>query len=573
MNLQSLSSEILNQSRTIEEIFISFSTEFPLLLDKSHASSLDELLSTLYDLDKENKLSSKTESSHFSNYEEKYSKLFIDLNKKIDDLRSINGHISQIKNDSEEMELIALNAMVVSIKSGEKGRAFSSITENLQQLSSNMISLSSKLAGEEEFLINSVNSLKDLFHEITSHQKEISNISTREIARISDCITQSATPLEEIKQLSQKVYPAIQAAMECLQLQDIIKQAFDHVLTCFNEFAEVNLDQSIEERLDTTAFNISLAEIAKKVLQDIGVYLQRAIDTFSSKWQAVDSILSQTDEKRSVYLHNFSETAIESENRNSIVENLKDANDGFQEQLKIFSQFQSAQKKVISICHSIIDKAHGMYDVFANLRPVISRLQHVRILQQIEVSKNDAIITVKDFVTDMDNLIMDSSDSLDAMQTTIETFIAEIGDMISMFTTTMTTDNEKMAEVRTEKLNFFTNMQTTQAKIYSLLKNFTVYPPEFSMQCDHVNTLFTQLKLIETDFLRLQKLLSQEIINLTNKKIMYMHDLNLDSYEIVDTKFKKLIEKFTITAHKEAVGKIGGFAVETGSAPGDITFF
>ncbi|MDY4466776.1 MAG: hypothetical protein SPE30_10900 [Candidatus Treponema excrementipullorum] len=573
MNLQSLSSEILNQSRTIEEIFISFSTEFPLLLDKSHASSLDELLSTLYDLDEENKLSSKTESSHFSNYEEKYSKLFIDLNKKIDDLRSINGHISQIKNDSEEMELIALNAMVVSIKSGEKGRAFSSITENLQQLSSNMIALSSKLAGEEEFLINSVNSLKDLFHEITGHQKEISNISTREIARISDCITQSATPLEEIKQLSQKVYPAIQSAMECLQLQDIIKQAFEHVLTCFREFAEISLDQPVEERLDIIAFNISLAEIAKKVLQDIGVYLQRAIDTFSSKWQAVDSILSQTDEKRSVYLHNFSETAIEGENRNSIVENLKAANDGFQEQLKIFSQFQSAQKKVISICHSIIDKAHGMYDVFANLRPVISRLQHVRILQQIEVSKNDAIITVKDFVTDMDNLIMDSSDSLDAMQTTIETFIAEIGDMISMFTTTMTTDNEKMAEVRTEKLNFFTNMQTTQAKIYSLLKNFTVYPPEFSMQCDHVNTLFTQLKLIETDFLRLQKLLSQEIINLTNKKIMYMHDLNLDTYEIVDTKFKKLIEKFTITAHKEAVGKIGGFAVETGSAPGDITFF
>lgn len=573
MNLQSLSSEILNQSRTIEEIFISFSTEFPLLLDKSHASSLDELLSTLYDLDKENKLSSKTESSHFSNYEEKYSKLFIDLNKKIDDLRSINGHISQIKNDSEEMELIALNAMVVSIKSGEKGRAFSSITENLQQLSSNMIALSSKLAGEEEFLINSVNSLKDLFHEITGHQKEISNISSREMTRISDCITQSATPLEDIKQLSQKVYPAIQSAMECLQLQDIIKQAFEHVLTCFREFAEISLDQPVEERLDIIAFNISLAEIAKKVLQDIGVYLQRAIDTFSSKWQTVDSILSQTDEKRSVYLHNFSETAIEGENRNSIVENLKAANDGFQEQLKIFSQFQSAQKKVISICHSIIDKAHGMYDVFANLRPVISRLQHVRILQQIEVSKNDAIITVKDFVTDMDNLIMDSSDSLDAMQTTIETFISEIGDMISMFTTTMTTDNEKMAEVRTEKLNFFTNMQTTQAKIYSLLKNFTVYPPEFSMQCDHVNTLFTQLKLIETDFLRLQKLLSQEIINLTNKKIMYMHDLNLDTYEIQDTKFKKLIEKFTITAHKEAVGKIGGFAVETGSAPGDITFF
>ena len=51
------------------------------------------------------------------------------------------------------MELIALNAMVVSIKSGEKGRAFSCITENLQRLSTDMIKLSGKLTYEENILL------------------------------------------------------------------------------------------------------------------------------------------------------------------------------------------------------------------------------------------------------------------------------------------------------------------------------------------------------------------------------------------------------------------------------------
>ena len=49
--------------------------------------------------------------------------------------------------------------------------------------------------------------------------------------------------------------------------------------------------------------------------------------------------------------------------------------------------------------------------------------------------------------------------------------------------------------------------------------------------------------------------------------------MNLHNYEIKDDKFKDLIKKFTITAHKEAAGKIAGFEVEAGSAPGDITFF
>ena len=473
MNLQNLSNEVESQSRTIEEVFMNFSMEFPQLLDSGKSSSLDDLLETLDTLEKENSLSSRTETSHFHNYEEKYAGLFSNLNEKIQNLSQINTDISHIKNDSEEMELIALNAMVVSIKSGDKGRAFSKITENLQQLSTSMIGLSARLSSEESALINNVTNLKNLFQEITSCQRKISEISSTEMNRISECINRSSTPLHEMKQLSQSIYPQIQGAMEGLQLQDIIKQAFDHVVMCFDQFVDDDSISSNEEKLDTIAFNISLSEIAQDVLSDIGDHLQRASDIFSQKWELVESILNQTEERRSDYVHNFSHSS-SSGSEMSIVAQLESATDGFQELLKNFSQFQGIQKKVVTVCRNIIDRAHGMYDVFASLRPVISRLQHVRILQQIEVSKNDAVMAVKDLVTDMDNLIMDSSNSLDTMQVTIETFIAEISDMISVFTSTMAEDNAKMTEVRTEKVAFFNTLQTLQERIYSLMQHFTV---------------------------------------------------------------------------------------------------
>ena len=572
MNLKHLSAEIHHQSKTIEDVFMNFSMEFPQLLGSGKSSTLDTLLETLQSLEDENNRSTRTETSYFTNYEDKYADLFANLNQKIQNLSQINTDISHIKDDSEEMELIALNAMVVSIKSGDKGRAFSKITENLQQLSSSMIALSARLSNEESSLINNVNNLKELFQEITTCQKNISSISSSEMSRISHCITRSSNPLQEMKQLSQSVYPQIQAAMEGLQLQDIIKQAFDHVIMCFDQFVDEDSVDNSEEKLDTIAFNISLSSIAQGVLTDIGSHLKEASDIFSQKWEVVENILNQTEELRSSYVHNFSHSS-SSSGELSIVAQLESATEGFQELLKNFSQFQGIQKKVVTVCRNIIDRAHGMYDVFASLRPVISRLQHVRILQQIEVSKNDAVMAVKDLVTDMDNLIMDSSNALDTMQVTIETFIAEISEMISIFTQTMADDNAKMTEVRTEKVAFFNAMQPIQERIYSLMQHFTVYPPEFRHQCDHVNEMLGQLQAIQMDFNRMKGQLSDEVQRLSDKKQQFMQTMSLHNYEIKDDRFKELIRKFTITAHKEVAGKIGGFEVESGSAPGDITFF
>lgn len=573
MDLKNLSFDIQQISDRIEDIFVDFSKEFPKLLNSTKSSSFDELTGALETLKTENSLSSKTESSFFNNYGEKYSFLFEALNKEIENLTDIDNQITNITNDSEEMELIALNAMVVSIKSGEKGRAFSCITENLQRLSTDMIKLSGKLTYEENILLDNINNLKNIFYQITETQKKIAHISNTQQNRVQKCIENSANPLNEIFHLSQSVYPAIQGAMEGLQLQDIIKQAFNHVTMSLDEFVDDKKITDISQKLDTIAFNLSLAELAQSVLKDIEANLQNSSDTFANKWNDVRQILTNTEQKRIDYLHTFFDKTDDSGKKVSISSQLDDANNDFHMLTEEFFTFQNNQKKVVTTCNTIKEKVHTMYDVFINLRPVINRLQHVRILQEIEVSKNEAIFTVKDLVTDMDTLILDATNALDIMQTTIEAFIMEIDEMISSFSITIADDNSKMTEVRADKVNFITSLQTLQENISAIMQNFVVFPHSFHQQCKQVDYLLNQLEEIKQEFDEMYNQLSQEIDILSQKKAECMESLGISSYEIVNDKFKNLISQFTITAHKEVAGKIGGFEVEEGFSAGDITFF
>ena len=59
---------------------MNFSKEFPQLLGSEKSSTLDALLETLQTLGNENNLSGRTETAHFTNYEEKYAGLFKELN-------------------------------------------------------------------------------------------------------------------------------------------------------------------------------------------------------------------------------------------------------------------------------------------------------------------------------------------------------------------------------------------------------------------------------------------------------------------------------------------------------------
>jgi uncharacterized phage infection (PIP) family protein YhgE len=194
-------------------------------------------------------------------------------------------------------------------------------------------------------------------------------------------------------------------------------------------------------------------------------------------------------------------------------------------------------------------------------------------LQQIEVAKNDAIKSVQDSVTDMDNLISSANKSLDTMQALLESFIADTGTMLSTFTTSISKDNESMVSLRASKNKFFEELKVGQGQVASIIQNFTVFPNGFQQKCVVVQQNLQDLKSLGDKLSSFIDDMRKSESELQVTKNALMSQKGISSWKIKNSKFSDLINKFTITAHKEAAGKIGGFNIEKGSASGEVTFF
>lgn len=572
MTIENAVSQINDISTKSEAIFLQLGNLFPSLLNQKGGTSIQDLENMLTKLESANKESSKGEKEVFQDYGSKYNPLFEKLNEKIVDLSQLDQMIAGIKEDSEQMGLIALNAMVVSIKSGEKGQAFSRITENLQRLASDMSLFSDKLSEEEKQLLGYINNLKKIFSGILDSQQNLSEKGSESSTEITDLISTVRSPLNDISVKISSIYPPIQKAMEGLQLQDMIRQSLDHVKSCMTEIEKHSGGQpGTDEELDYITFNIALITLACEVLDDINSYVTQSNGIFVSNWKKVIDTLDDVENEKDGFEQRFiSDNPAEADNINVKLTKIISE---FDEMMKEFNNYHLVQKDLLHVTQNITSRARTIYAVFDNLRPVMSRLHHVRILQQIEVAKNDAIKSVQDSVTDMDNLINSANKSLDTMQVLLEGFINETGALLSTFTTSINKDNENMADLRDKKTAFFDKLNSGKNQLASIIVNFTVFPEGFQDKCSTADEDIKDLQKMNTQISEFIANLKIEQANLMQKKQNLLRARGIPSWEIKNSEFNNLIKNFTITAHKEAAGKIAGVDVEKGSASGEVTLF
>lgn len=567
---------ILNATNQIsdlsEKYFLELGSLFPSLLNRDGSSSLNNLQTVVKKLKESNEASSASERSLFEGYGDKYNPLFDRLNEKIQTLSELDKLIADIKEDSEQMELIALNAMVISIKSGEKGLAFSKITENLQRLSKEMFQFSDQLLTEEKQLIEHINTLKEIFSNIIGAQKELSSQGYAGSNDINSIITSIAAPLEKIKTDASMIYPPIQRAKENLQLQDIIRQALDHIKRCLKEISESQPQIfGSDEELDSTCFNIALYELSDRVLQDIIENVTKGFTNFQQNWNEVSQRLESIEKQKNEFSARFLDEKTSSHENITVM--LKNIILQFKKMMEGFNQYNAVQKDLIHTTQSINERARTMYKVFGNLRPVMASLHHVRILQQMEVAKNEAIMQVKDSVTDMDNLIQFANTSLDTMEQLLSQFIKDTTDLLLNFTSSLSEDNQKMGELSKEKGRFFEELQNTQNNISVIIYNFEVFPTDFEKKCELVAKDISNLSGLNSKLQEFQTELSSKKEKLSSLKEKLLAQKKLDAWIIKNSKFKEIIERFTIASHKEATGEIAGFKIEGGSAAGEVTLF
>lgn len=571
MNLDDVLDSVNKVINLSEQYFVELGDLFPSLLNREGSTSLQNLQTVLNELYEGNEKSNHLEAELFSDYAEKYNPLFEELNNKISTLSELDKMIAGIKEDSEQMELIALNAMVISIKSGERGQAFSRITENLQRLSNDMFIFSDKLLEEEKQLIEHINELQKIFKNIMESQKKVSQQGSNSSQAVSSLISGVLGPLGQMEQNINSVYPPIQKAMTTLQLQDIVRQSLEGIKNCLLKIKNTDLlVAGSDDQLDSIELNRKIFVVCNEILDYIINQITNSFLEFDQNWSVVTSLLEEVDSQKQNFSSRFlSDISISGENINT---RLAQISGDFETLMSEFSNYHLVQKDLLHTTQSITEKARTMYSVFGNLRPVMSRLHHVRILQQIEVSKNEAIKSVKDSVTDMDNLINSANNSLDIMETLLSQFITDTKNLLTNFTVSISKDNDNMLILRKEKGQYFDELKAAQNRLAAIISNFAVFPMGFEDKYRRVASDLSGISALNVELKEYRNHLNQIVSDLETKEKDLLASRGMITWQIKNPEYQELIEQLTISARKGATGEFSGGTEDTSSA-GDITFF
>jgi ABC-type transporter Mla subunit MlaD len=579
MDIRQIHDSIQQGIKDTERIYTTLGDSFPKLLSvltKSGNRSLPALQELLGRIGDEFSSLGDDETGFFEDYNRRNNALFDQLSDKMAALDSINERVSSIRADSEELEIISLNAMVISIKSGEKGRAFSTITENLKKLSARMISLSNELILDERNLIKKNEELKQSFSSLITIQKELSSVEHGvSSADIRTAVDTASELLRGKYELALGIMKPIQEAMTGIQMQDLIRQSSDQIRIALEDIVSLEAASSPEIRLDQLSMTVDLIQVCLRILTDINSHLDSSLAIFSESWRKVNTILDQVEKFRVSFIADFLDTA--NPKGCSLPCLLRQMDAGFTSYTTRISRYQQGQKSMVRDSTTIVREVKHLRTLFETIKPIIARLQHVRITQQIEVAKNSAIHAVKDTVDHMSTLIMQSDTRVQETRKELEAFIDSIESITTSFTDDAETDNRALERIKQDNTAFFNKMKGLQDELYSMVQNLEVYPASFQKMCNEVNLQLGTLASVKDLFSRSKTGLEDALETSTAEKKRLLSELGVSSWSIRNDTLRALVERFTITSHKEVAGQIGGFTVEKSGLDdiesGDVTLF
>lgn len=561
----------------ISDIFINLGELFPSLLvvrknlssDSAEQSSFSQIKELLEKLASTQNTTVQEEKSFFQQYNTKYAELFEKLNNRIGELKKITLRINNIRFNSEDLEIVALNAMVISIKAGEKSRGFSYTTKMLKQISEEMIKNSNRLIFREKNLTKHIEELHKICDDIQNIRENVEKMSDFGSSAVNNVIDLLHAPLQKIEEKTEIIQHNILSSMEGLQMQDIIRQSLDQVILCFEQIIEKKIDENSGYNLilDSYIYDLALLSLVEKVFVDVYNHIVNSVEIFNTNWSAVTEQLTDIETMRLEYVGNFKEK------NSSIISEIEKIVDNFKKASENIEVYQATQKKMMQASNNISEEARDMQDDFDQLSPIMKRLNNVRVCQQIEVAKNQAIKNIENTVAHMNKLIDHSATEIDIARKEIFSCIQNVDKIISDLTLEIWNDENILSDLQKLRNAFFKNLETTNTSLEKVLADFSVFPNEFLTLCSKVGNLLDNLSKMGGEIEIMQKETSTLIENIEEKRDTLLKSKGLDKWDIHSDKLKDLVGHFTITTHKAEAGKIAGFEVENGNETGEITFF
>jgi len=488
------------------------------------------------------------------------AKLLAILKTDIAKLEELDAIISRIREDSEEMEIISLNAMTVAIKTGTAGRGFSVITDELKRLSTKTIDLTDILTDHGKSLKNLFDSFRSEITRLSDFQEKLFTDTNKLLHENFDSVELMVKSVAEyfynLSNDSKLVKEPILLIMQEIQLQDIIRQSVDHVIIALKELERSNDNESDADEL---LFVKTLFELAETLLHDVEEKVEASKSTLRNESKRVNKIVSDVESNRKSFIGEFDSKAIDTRVMMEGVHTTASNLTKYARERNILAL--SGDK----LSRSVLD----LNERFNAFTQMLSRFHTIVIASRIEVAKSTILQAMTDTVGQMMMLTERIDADVAEAQDHTKGFIKSSAFSISEYVLRCQSEEPIVQETVRGLEDRFSGLIRVRETINSDVKGFTLYTGTFlNLVADSASDI-SVLEKLQTELSNIQSELKQVRLFAETE----LETRGIEHKALTSPRLKDVIENFTIFTHKKTAGEIGGFIVEQGIETGAVTMF
>lgn len=471
-------------------------------------------------------------------------------------LSRLDDIIDRIREDSEEMELVSLNAMTAALKSGVAGRAFSVITDELKRLSGRTIKHADDLSSAGSLLLQRLATLQATLASLSTTQSTFFQSARQALesgfTALGSEVDETARAIRALGDEASRVRQPVTAILQEVQLQDIIRQSLDHVRLSLHA---VEADGSVAaEAIDPAEERAFLAEITRlsaTLLEDVGGQVNSSIERFRGAIRDVDSIVQSVESRRG----------------STIQPSCSDsAGDEFDASARAYL---AAKEAAIVEAGAISDGVRSLDERFKDMNAILSRFSTIVMASRIETARNKALSIVSTTVTGM----MELTERL-------ATDVGEAGTVTRAFGKALATGMADYLEGAQGKLDAlhaeieslsreFARIAASRERLCQVEADFRPFPEAFFGAVREADAAVARVGSLaaELDVMRGQLAAHAEA---------HTDGARAASSTIHSERLKAIVDRFTIFAHKQTAARIARMdaGVDDSSATsGDVTLF
>lgn len=501
--------------------------------------------------------------------------LFERLRSSITYLEKISRSIEQIKGDSEDMELVSINAMTVAIKAGSAGRAFSYITEELKRLSARTITLTDTISLDGEDLTKVFAAFERDLEETGTLQREIlASMKQRVFQSIDDFAELVAAIVERSRDLqrqSRELQEPVHRMMEAIQLQDIIRQSIDHIILALEVITPEEELPDDDALLDEITFLRDIPPLAMSLIEDVAQQTETSMDTFLTLAREAEDRLARLEQERRSFIGDHLKSASGRElSFAGVLDHLSEVLEQITADLDRNMDRKESLAGRSSVISNHVEQLQTHFKAFDSL---VTRFHSIDIAARIEVAKQKVLRDMGNATDQMTELTRTIESDVEQSLETTNAFIDSAAAIREHHHELYHQEKRAAAEFRTAMTQRYEEINRNHHALMTTVQDFSLFSDKFFEVFSHCREYGQQLAHAVDRIRSLKKPLESMEEAIQGRYRALLAERNLESWSIEDTRLREIIDRFTIFTHKKKAGDMAGFEVETGVETGEITFF